>query len=660
MSNSRLMVYPALRKTAATALFLLLGSSVQAATLAVGQGKTFSTPCQAFSSARDGDTVEIDAAGTYSGDVCGIYPSNLTIRGVNGRPKVDAAGRNSMGKGTWVVEGNNTTIENVEMFGASVADQNGAAVRLDGMHLTLRRVYFHHNENGVLTNNDGVSNIVVENSEFAFNGYGSGYTHNLYIGHVNSLIFRGNYSHDANVGHNLKSRAQTNTVTYNRFSSTGGGQPSYEVDFPNGGTTYFIGNIVQQPAANQNPNMLGYGEEGNSNNGHDLYVVNNTFINDDSSRGNFLLIGDSVGTPVLMQNNMFVGTGSVTNQSNAIDRTNYRTLSPMFVDRASFDLHPAAGSPVINAGSAVPGAASGILLTATSQYKATATTEDRPISGTIDIGAYEAGSSATKTSPASDTTAPVAPTTPLTTVVAPTVSWTPCASENGTCSFSGSRQVRYGANGQYAFKSATASIACDNATFGDPAYGTAKVCDFASTSSTTTTPATPPPAPATPAPVTPAPAPSITAAMWSPCGTEGSYCSFSGTMQVRYGANGKYAYQIATGSVACNNDTFGDPAYGVTKTCEFTPLSSPVPAKNPTPAIPETVATLPAITVTPAVTWASCATENGTCSFTGTHQIRYGIPGQYAYKFATGAIRCDNGTFGDPAYGIVKSCEYAM
>ena len=50
-------------------------------------------------------TVEIDASCTYRGDVCGISASNLTIRGVNGRPKIDAAGANAMGKGTWVVAG---------------------------------------------------------------------------------------------------------------------------------------------------------------------------------------------------------------------------------------------------------------------------------------------------------------------------------------------------------------------------------------------------------------------------------------------------------------------------------------------------------------------------------------------------------------------------
>lgn len=95
--------------------------------LRVGPGLAYATPCAAFAAAGDGAVIEIDGAGSYAGDVCGIARSNLTIRGVNGRPRIDAAGKNAMGKGVWVVQGNNTTIENVEIFGARVADRNGAA-----------------------------------------------------------------------------------------------------------------------------------------------------------------------------------------------------------------------------------------------------------------------------------------------------------------------------------------------------------------------------------------------------------------------------------------------------------------------------------------------------------------------------------------------------
>jgi hypothetical protein len=381
---------------AGTALLACLAVALPAtaATLSVGAGKPYATPCKAFAAAKSGDVVEIAGGAVYSGDVCGIYASNLTIRGVNGRPKIDAAGRNAMGKGTWVVVGNNVVIDNVEMVGARVPDQNGAALRLEGTNFTLRRGFLHDNENGILSGANTASNILIEYSEFARNGYGTGYTHNLYIGNAGSLTFRFNYSHDANVGHNLKSRARVNLIAYNRFSSTpagqsGSGQPSYEINLPNAGTSYVIGNVIQQPAAHQNATLLAYGEEGASNPGHDLYVVNNTFLNDDSVRGTFVLVGSGVTKPALLQNNIFGGTGTLTTQASAVQKTNYRSISPGFVNRATFDLRPLPNALVVNAGSAVGNAASGFVLKPIAVYQHTTNVAKRVVAGNIDIGAYE-------------------------------------------------------------------------------------------------------------------------------------------------------------------------------------------------------------------------------------------------------------------------------
>jgi len=370
---------------------------VSAATLSVGPGKTYPTPCRAFAAAKAGDLIEIAGNTTYSGDVCAIYPSNLTIRGVNGRPRIDAAGKNALGKGTWVVVGNNIVIENVEMFGARVPDKNGAALRLEGTNFTLRLGFLHDNENGILTGANANSNIVIEYREFGHNGYGTGYPHNLHIGNVASLTFRYNFSHDAHVGHNLKSRARVNMIAYNRFSSTApgqagttaSGQPSYEIDLPNAGTAYVIGNVIQQPASNQNPALLAYGEEGASNPGHDLYVVNNTFLNDDSSRGTFVMVGAGVTKPVLLQNNIFGGTGTLTNQVGAIEKTNYRSIAPGFVDRANYDLRPTSNALVIGAASTPGYAASGVSLRPGAVYRHRASGVTRPVVGALDIGAYE-------------------------------------------------------------------------------------------------------------------------------------------------------------------------------------------------------------------------------------------------------------------------------
>ena len=158
------------------------------------------------------------------------------------------------------------------------------------------------------------------------------------------------------------------------------------------------------PAANQNPNMVAYGEEGASNPGKNLYVVNNTFLNDNSAGGTFVLVGSGVSTPVLLQNNVIAGIGVLTNQASALDRTNYRSAAPAFVDRANYNLHPAAGAPFINAGSAPGATAGGVALAPTLQYKHVAMKEARLADAAIDIGAYEAAS--TVTPPAGDSVAP--------------------------------------------------------------------------------------------------------------------------------------------------------------------------------------------------------------------------------------------------------------
>jgi hypothetical protein len=147
---------------------------------------------------------------------------------------------------------------------------------------------------------------------------------------------------------------------------------------------------------------------------------------------------------------------------------------------------------------------------------------------------------------------------------------------------------------------------------------------------------------------TPTPAPTPAPSTWTFCANEGGTCSLNGTMQVRYGANGSYVTKTFTGSAACNNGNFGDPAPGYPKSCSYmgSATASPTPTPTPTPA--------------PApVTWTTCSGEGGTCSFSGTRQVRYGANGSYATKTFTASATCNNGSFGDPAPGYVKSCSYS-
>jgi hypothetical protein len=54
---------------------------------------------------------------------------------------------------------------------------------------------------------------------------------------------------------------------------------------------------------------------------------------------------------------------------------------------------------------------------------------------------------------------------------------------------------------------------------------------------------------------------------WTTCAPEGGYCSFTGTKEVRYGANGSYFYKTLSGGTACTNSVFGDPSIGTAKAC---------------------------------------------------------------------------------------------
>jgi hypothetical protein len=359
------------------------------ATLQVGPGKPFATPCAAIAAASSGDTIEIDSTGNYSGDVCQWSTNNLSLIGMGAsRAKVDAAGKNSQGKGIWVISGNNTTVENIEFTGASVVDLNGAGIRAEGANLTVRNCYFHDNQEGILSDG-GPSTITIEFSEFFHNGAGDGFSHNLYIGNVSHFIFRYNYSHGAIIGHLLKSRAAQNDIFYNRLSDEINGTASYEIDLPNGGKSFIIGNLIEKGPNAQNSGLVSYQAEGPApgNPDHELFVVGNTMVND-FGKGTFVVVDASVSLPAVIKDNIFQGAGSATNQSNSVQANNFSGDAKL-LNPAAYDYHLMAGSPAIDAG-ADPGQTAGLSLMPTFQYVHPSCAEGRTIVGArLDIGALE-------------------------------------------------------------------------------------------------------------------------------------------------------------------------------------------------------------------------------------------------------------------------------
>lgn len=381
-------------KNLSVLLLLLLAYSAAFSNLfRVGPSRIYTSPNALYlaSVVSNGDTIEIDA-GDYIGtaSLANWSLNNLLIKGVGGRPHMIANGQNIGGKSIWITSGNNITVENIEFSGCSVPDENGAGIRAEGLDLTIRSCYFHDNENGILTNNTNAGNILIEYSEFNRNGFGDGLTHNVYVGHVAKLTFQYNYSHHANIGHNLKSRANENIILYNRIMDEATGNSSRLIDLPNGGFSLIMGNLLMQGNNAPNNNMVGYGLEGLSNPASELYFINNTMVNKRIASCRFLQI--QAGTSIAqVYNNIFSGTGTVitgttTAMSNNLIETNINSL--LFADEPNYNYAINVGSPAIDGGLAL-GTVNSYSLSPDKSYQHPVFFSTRLSSGPIDIGAYE-------------------------------------------------------------------------------------------------------------------------------------------------------------------------------------------------------------------------------------------------------------------------------
>jgi hypothetical protein len=367
--------------------FLIFCGWSGAAVLRVGPEQQYSTPCRAAAESVAGDTIQIDAAGNYDGDTCSWTTNNLTIVGANGRPKIDAMGQSFRGRATWMIWGNDTTIENIELTGARGPSNNGAAIWQVGTNLTVRRCYIHGNQDGILAGDNPSSHILIETTEFADNGYSDGQAHNIYINHIAEFTLRFSYSHDSISGHLVKSRAIENFILYNRLTGESG-TSSFELDLPNGGLSYVIGNMIEQGFRTENSTIVAYGEEGVTNPGSALYFVNNTVVND-ARKGLFIKV-EYAAPPILVQNNIFSGPGSITDQPEA-RLLNNRKLAILFEDAGEYDYHLRSDSTARDAGSN-PGTVNGYSLMPKFQYVHPACFETRTTKGAaIDAGAFEIG-----------------------------------------------------------------------------------------------------------------------------------------------------------------------------------------------------------------------------------------------------------------------------
>ena len=525
-------------------MLVLLPSIALAVTRQVGPTRTYTLPCAAIAAASSGDIIEIDgvdAGGNqleYVDDFCKWATPNLTIRGVvpSGTPVCNSEQVRTCphvrravrllidGQGIWKEErayeiGSTLTVQNIEMSGAhSHTAVNGQPIwPAYGGSYVYNNIYFHHNDNGILTGNElGVAasarvyDFTITNSELAFNGglnmdtNTGGQQHNLYIGEIRQGIVEGTWLHDAVNGQDLKSRANIMFARYNRlgdwpannriFNNQASpnlvltGNSNYEMDYSVGGTLYFIGNQVIQACATGNKIMMIVNYEtppvGEESTAQELYMVNNTFVDQcENNQTVFLRTFRAIPTTWKIQNNIWAGAvsgskiwshgpnGGEITQAEPADNKKYATVAAAtFLDALNQNYHIVTGSDARDAGVVVTNANGQSLVPNKHYTHPLSTTTRSPAGARLDVGAFE-------TNAILGTLIPPPHTWVIGTATGVTVNWTPSLADTDVTQY---RVLRDGS----ALATVTAALTySDTTAAADTTYSYTVIADTAGGSS---------------------------------------------------------------------------------------------------------------------------------------------------------------------------------
>jgi hypothetical protein len=570
------------------------------AIIQVGPSAAYQTIAQAAAVAQNGDTIQIQA-GTYTSQEAVFRQNNLTIEGVGGMAVFNDSGYALQNlKGIFDIQGNNVTVKNIECDYAHDTvntDDNWAGIRGEGNTLTIENCTFLHNDDGILINNDpnfttDNDNLMVASCEFGYNGFGDGQSHNMYIGEISSFTLEYSYSHDANQGHLVKSRALNTYLLYNYLvdGPTGGG--SSEVDIPYGGDAYLVGNIIEKDAGAANHNFVTFDlENGPSTYAQQLYAVNNTFVNDYG--GGTYVVGNSGNPPTtLLENNIFAGGGTLSSVAFS-NVTNLVSNNPGFVSwnpsSIGGNYQLAAGSAAINAGTQ-PGSANGFSLVPTEEYVAPLSSQPRPVDGQIDIGAYEYGTASKAT---------------------PTIAWAaPAAITYGTALSATQLDASANVAGTFNYTPAAGTVLAAGTQTLNVTFTPTDTTDYTTASASVTltvNKATPAITWATPAPIT--------------YGTALSATQLDATANVA----GTFTYTPASGTVLAAGSQTLNVTFTPTDTTDYTTASASV--------------TLTVNKATPAITWATpAAITYGTALSATQLDATANVAGTFTYTPAAGTV----------------------
>jgi hypothetical protein len=289
-------------------LLLCLGNAVTALarTLEVGPDQPFKQPSEAAAKAQDGDLIRI-APGEYFD--CAVWKANnLTIEGTGQPQDTVITDKACGGKGLFLTDGTGITVRNLTLTRVRVPDNNGAGIRMQAKDLTVERVHFINNQNGILSSGDLRGSLIVRDSEFIHNGIcAPSCAHGIYAGHLDLVHVERSKFQQTRQGHHIKSRALRTEVIDSELQDGPEGTSSYQIEVPNGGSVLVRGCTIQKgPKAENHNGAIVIGMEGVTQPTREILVENNAF----RVEGNYsaFLVVNQTATPAVLKGNRLSGS----------------------------------------------------------------------------------------------------------------------------------------------------------------------------------------------------------------------------------------------------------------------------------------------------------------------------------------------------------------
>lgn len=275
----------------------------------VETGQRFARLAEAVAAIGDSDGTIRIAPGRYRD--CAVQVAGRVAFVAEARGTAVFEGDMCEDKATLVLRGRESHVEGLVFIHASVADGNGAGIRMEKGNLTVSWTRFVDSQCGILSANDPASSITIDHSTFSGLGKrpdGNG-AHGLYVGGYGHLkITRSRFERGRN-GHYVKSRAPRVEILDSSFDDSQGRETNYSIDLSNGASGRIAGNTFVNGVDKENySTMITVAPEGRQNDSNGLVVEDNTVSLAPGVRYTTVFVGNWSDDKPIVRNNR-IGPG---------------------------------------------------------------------------------------------------------------------------------------------------------------------------------------------------------------------------------------------------------------------------------------------------------------------------------------------------------------